>query len=292
MPLPKRLENRPTSEKMVRTINDLLGYTGGLPTGSYLPLTGGTLTGNLLFSADNTKDIGASGATRPRDVFVGRNITVSGGVGIGATPGTALTISETQTGNYVAIITQVGATSGDKGVQIRQGSTVATDAILELRSNNIARFTVNGDGSITGKGGEAMLKAPLYAKASSALTLTAGAANPVVGLTIPSLTPGWWSVEITFIFQEIGAGDLGAGGFFYGYMDTTGGAATQTGPSPFETYVGPVTAGQFPNITRSWLLNVTSTTTARGQAGKGGGLTGTSTATTECSMVARFHGNL
>jgi hypothetical protein len=36
--------------------------------------TAGTMTGHLLFSPDNTKDIGASGATRPRDIFAGRKI--------------------------------------------------------------------------------------------------------------------------------------------------------------------------------------------------------------------------
>jgi hypothetical protein len=32
-----------------------------------------TFGANMLFSADNTHDIGASGATRPRDLFIGRN---------------------------------------------------------------------------------------------------------------------------------------------------------------------------------------------------------------------------
>ena len=41
----------------------------------YLPLTGGTLSGHLLFSADATYDIGASGATRPRDYFGSRDGT-------------------------------------------------------------------------------------------------------------------------------------------------------------------------------------------------------------------------
>lgn len=40
-------------------------------SGIYLPLTGGTLTGDLLFSLDNTHDIGASGATRPRTIYLG-----------------------------------------------------------------------------------------------------------------------------------------------------------------------------------------------------------------------------
>ena len=39
-----------------------------------MPLTGGTLTGNLLFSTDNTLDIGASGATRPRTGYFGTSI--------------------------------------------------------------------------------------------------------------------------------------------------------------------------------------------------------------------------
>ena len=46
-----------------------------------LALTGGTLSGNLLFSADNTHDIGASGATRPRNVHVAGTV-VTGNVGI------------------------------------------------------------------------------------------------------------------------------------------------------------------------------------------------------------------
>lgn len=39
-----------------------------------LLLTGGTLTGNLLFSSDNTRDIGASGATRPRTGYFGTSL--------------------------------------------------------------------------------------------------------------------------------------------------------------------------------------------------------------------------
>ncbi len=43
--------------------------------GSYLPLTGGTLIGNLLWT-DNTYDIGASGATRPRSLYLGTSLKV------------------------------------------------------------------------------------------------------------------------------------------------------------------------------------------------------------------------
>ncbi|MES2136999.1 MAG: hypothetical protein V4502_08075 [Pseudomonadota bacterium] len=42
--------------------------------GSYLPLAGGTMTGNILFT-DNLYDIGASGATRPRNLYLSALMT-------------------------------------------------------------------------------------------------------------------------------------------------------------------------------------------------------------------------
>jgi hypothetical protein len=45
----------------------------------------GTLGTNLLFTPDNTYDIGASGATRPRDLFLGRNATIGGTLGVTGT---------------------------------------------------------------------------------------------------------------------------------------------------------------------------------------------------------------
>ena len=44
-----------------------------------LNLSGGTLTGSLLFT-DNTYDIGASGATRPRNIFLSNNATIGGAI--------------------------------------------------------------------------------------------------------------------------------------------------------------------------------------------------------------------
>ncbi len=49
--------------------------------GAFLPITGGTLTGNLLFT-DATYDIGASGATRPRDLFLSRNAVIGGTINV------------------------------------------------------------------------------------------------------------------------------------------------------------------------------------------------------------------
>lgn len=44
---------------------------------SYLPLAGGTMVGNLLFT-DALYDIGASGATRPRNLYLSGNATIGG----------------------------------------------------------------------------------------------------------------------------------------------------------------------------------------------------------------------
>lgn len=54
--------------------------TAAVSGGSYLASSGGTLTGNLLFSADNTHTIGASGATRPSAIHVGTGGVTSAGV--------------------------------------------------------------------------------------------------------------------------------------------------------------------------------------------------------------------
>jgi Collagen triple helix repeat (20 copies) len=62
-------------------------------------------TGHFVASSDNTHDIGASGANRPRDLFLGRNLTVGGvitGPG-GATFGTSLLFSPDNTHDIGAV---------------------------------------------------------------------------------------------------------------------------------------------------------------------------------------------
>lgn len=84
-----------------------------------------TTDGHLVFNTDNTNDIGASGATRPRSVFagtsvvVGPTVTISGGTG---------NISCTSIGTLGAIS---AGTTLVAGTTIESGTTVRT-----------ARFTV------------------------------------------------------------------------------------------------------------------------------------------------------
>lgn len=55
-----------------------------------------SLAENLIFTTDNTNDIGASAATRPRDFFLGRNALIGGTLGVtGVTSLAATTVSTT-----------------------------------------------------------------------------------------------------------------------------------------------------------------------------------------------------
>jgi hypothetical protein len=92
--------------------------------GAYLPLAGGTLTGNLLFT-DNTYDIGASGATRPRTAYFGTSIVNP--LLIGGTGTTSTLIYKTTTG--------VGASGADHIFQV--GNNGATEAMRILNNGNI-----------------------------------------------------------------------------------------------------------------------------------------------------------
>ena len=74
---------------------------GGATIGpNALAVTGSSLfTGNMTFSADNTYDVGASGATRPRTVYAGTSIVAP----TGTFSGTDLTINTAaQTFPYTA----------------------------------------------------------------------------------------------------------------------------------------------------------------------------------------------
>ena len=60
---------------------DALYQTPAQAAALYLPLTGGTLTGNADVHRDNARDIGAAAATRPRTVYAATSF-----VGPGAVP--------------------------------------------------------------------------------------------------------------------------------------------------------------------------------------------------------------
>lgn len=119
---PLRTDPDPYPTYLTQAEGDARYQTPAQSAGLYLPLAGGTLTGNLLFSADNSFDIGASGATRPRDLFLGRNALISGtsqlqgNVGIGqvASAAVGLTVNPPSTalsGTAQSILSVLGTFS-------------------------------------------------------------------------------------------------------------------------------------------------------------------------------------
>lgn len=73
---------RPSDRQDTREHADVLHGLANVLTGQVAasPVIDGsmTLNGPLVWTTDNSFDIGASGATRPRDLFLGRNATVGG----------------------------------------------------------------------------------------------------------------------------------------------------------------------------------------------------------------------
>jgi hypothetical protein len=89
----------------------------------------GTLSTSLLFTADNTYDIGASGATRPRDFFLGRNATIGGTL--------AVTGQSTLNGTSETTAKLLGTTTGSNYTQLQFANRSDTKVWnLNFRTSN------------------------------------------------------------------------------------------------------------------------------------------------------------
>jgi hypothetical protein len=111
-----------------------VAITGGTITGTsvagYLPLAGGTLTGTLLFSVDNTYNIGAAGATRPAHVYVGTDLTSSSVYG-GSAAGSTITLQGTSNGSPASAYLLLNPNGQRVGI-----GTVAPGYTLDVSSND------------------------------------------------------------------------------------------------------------------------------------------------------------
>lgn len=154
-------------------------------TGVYLPLAGGTMTGALLFT-DNTLDIGASGATRPRTGYFGTSIMSPTIVG-GTTTTSPLTLYAT-TGVAAAgasIIFKGGTNGGTTfGTMSSAGAwDFASGAITTL--GNISGNNIIGAGLLRAAAGSAIQWSGRTSMSSSAdgimsITANSGTANTAI----------------------------------------------------------------------------------------------------------------
>lgn len=134
----------------------------------YLPLAGGTLTGALLFT-DNTLDIGASGATRPRTGYFGTNLFAGGYASIGAPSGSPSTGDVNISGAFK--VNGVAISTGGGGV------TLNTSALIQ---------TVPNDGST----GTTANKLVIYTTANPSAVKTAAVTDTsdIIGICVSGIT--------------------------------------------------------------------------------------------------------
>jgi hypothetical protein len=107
--------------------------------GAALNRQGGTMAGALVFSPDNTYDLGASGTTRPRDLFLGRNATIGGTLGVTG----ASTLSSTLA---VTGAVTLSSTLAVTGTTTLTGATALTGTLTVTSTTN-PQATFRYDGS-------------------------------------------------------------------------------------------------------------------------------------------------
>jgi hypothetical protein len=299
-------------DRLRRSVNDLLDamLSQNNKTLPALTLPGLTMTGPVLLADGTLANPGAAFASDPdtgqRHVSAEQAALVAGasdvltwlngangiGVGIGVVPQAALHISKSQVSSWVAVIEQLAAAAGSKGLRIVLPTTAAptVDPILQLESpSGTVKFGVMGDGSIATKGGEPLQKAPVGAACSANTTLSALPTwTDVTGCSI-TLTIGRWTVLGVLYCSEVGAGDVGN----LGVAQIVAGTATATINRSTSVAVCPLqTASQVSQGMQVWDIQVTVAGSIKLQCAKGGG-TGSSTANaTHTTLTATYAGNV
>lgn len=137
--------------------------------------------GNLLFSPDATYDIGANGATRPRDVYASRNVLA---------PNVFVNTSKFASGSDgVVAITNAAATDFTR---LQFGGTGATVPALEKQGSTLAAMT--GDGSTTVVFRAAAIVTSIANVGSTSAAATMGNVGGVAG-PVATAQSGWMRMQ-------------------------------------------------------------------------------------------------
>ena len=114
--------------------------------------------GHLLFSPDNTYDIGASGATRPRDFFLGRNaailgtLDVTGNVGIGAAPASAQKLIASINADKIALRVENLHSAANTARLVTLSVATTTRELFNAFAAGGSKFSVSGVGNVVAAG--------------------------------------------------------------------------------------------------------------------------------------------
>ncbi len=221
----------------------------GTTADAAMPRGGGTFLGSILFT-DNTLDIGASGATRPRRVYVGTEVVspLFTGALTGTASGNVTSVAQSFTGGLISV----------------GGSPITTSGTLAL--------------TIAGTSGGV----PYFSSSSTWATSAALAANAIViggGAGVAPSTTATGTGVLTFLGTPSSA-NLAAT-----VTDETGSGALVFATSP--TFVTPAlgipSSGTVTNLTGTASININGTvgaTTPASVAGTTGTWTGAQTNST------------
>lgn len=172
-------------------------FTGGFTTGA-----DATLGGHLLFT-DATYDIGASGATRPRDFYLSRNAVIGGSL-----TGTTGAFAQAANSNQL-LVTLTNTTSGTAaGVSQEWTSGTAIGRMVTLsqgftpsapyKASQTILLSVNGELALYSPSGNTVVYAGATTAcatfSSTGVTVASGRTLTLTGVTVAG-TPTWSSTQ-------------------------------------------------------------------------------------------------
>lgn len=180
------------------------------------------LGGNLVFTPDATYDIGASGLTRPRNLYLSGAITAGGaGAFSGALSATNLALATgTITTSQPKTLTQTwnagGVTFTAMQVNVTDTASAAASLLADLQVGGVSQWKSTKGGATTQLG-----------SVSATSIIPTGSTVPANGMYLPSANTLGWATDSTQALNLDLSGNFTSMRGSMGYGTGAGGAVTQ-----------------------------------------------------------------